>query len=1271
MNDAYLIKMPVFDSATAATSTSPALSGATATVIKLPLNRWVIVKPQGSVSGDNSLAVDGIVNPSQALDTSVALTFYAYVSYYTTFQNTKVSYTNPLSNTLTATTAFTGTGATFVASRTTTQDLIDLTITINNNFASVQLVIVLFPAELTPSNLCREAASSAVELKTCVVSGNYASITVNPKSTYSGNINFIVKFSQVATSATAGAVSNFGIHIYSSPSAAYASDNFIIFKVDNVNSALTLTAKTYDVPLPVFAEWEQVPYLSDVYPQANNKYGPLKFQVNFPSTVTTVMTIEVVLGASLIQSTTTNTKGDITDNTLVCYINDGTNTYTAGVTYDATNIKLVISGFSSNLASGTVLTFLVQVKTQFVLSSIVKTGLMTSSATNAYFKPKITVLSAGVAILGTELEPFYIQTQTLFPFSIGQILTTKISAENIIELMFTPPSAINMLILEFPIKDDNGNMWPDVIASSSYISDGLIPCAGFNVAIPTGGQIACRLYLGSSSGVTRPSTITITGFTSTTAQFQIILNGIVNPATAGINVNIYARAFSGSTHIGSSFIRSAYQTISTTNDFTAVPADTNYVVSSPTPWSSSTFTFKTGVALNPGSFVRVTLDPTCSVSGTLTTSLSTTVLAPAIMQIPGTNMIIITIDSTGTALAVDSTYTISGIQCQGLNNVQFELLHQTSDSLGELRTSDLQQAPVTVTLTGTPTFTTNSLYTGQSSVTGRAEIDLSAFVGAAYYPVASGFSIKIVFQNFIIADNSISSCLVYAGLTQSNEAMPIGCSAEASNTLKISGFSAISTTVPLSFEIVFETASAFVAGTADVYIYMNDADYTTDTYILQGQASFTAPSEITLPTINVGTSGISTTGVSPGNSNDIVITVPAATFSTDPTPDGTSLRIALDVTSSILKSTSTCSTSNTADYDPTTCVIDATNQYITIAFTSTAGTSITNLPTSDITITDLNPWPIDGSKVFAFLQIFDGSSTTYSSSGGYILSTGAYTATTTMLHTTGGEVNEFGFTFSAPIDLSSSHVFAVVSSDVTLPTSVDYFQIDCSCTQGSTALSVNCYSNAANNRITVHPQTTIASGSSQTCYIPEITNGGGSSLSFQYQILDIISGQALYSSASINEASTTTGGSGTATIATNYPSSILLNTAISFSLAVTTPDALTSGAVVYVDLNQAGPILSTCPSSSTFSAVRCYTLRKNIVVGVLSGSVSASGSVNLFSSTSLTFPNRLYGDTSKYLVTGFVANGGQILSTASHDYSASFFAGTIFFYLVNINPFVT
>lgn len=900
--------------------------------------------------------------------------------------------------------------------------------------------------------------------------------------------------------------------------------------------------------------------------------------------------------------------------------------------------------------------------------SVVKTGLITTSSANSYFKPKVTVISGSSGVQAFESGPFYVQTTAIFSVSLGSMLTTSASSQNIIEFLITISNAVTKLVFEFPAADDDGNaMWPADITPGTN-DDSLFPCAGESLTL-SGNQLACTSFAGTSTGATRPSIITVTGFTSTAnTQFGIILTGIANPTDPSTFVDIFVRAFSGSTLVSSSCIKAAYMTTST-GAITTAAADTTYAITSDKValWPSTTFTFKSGVNIGLNQFVQITLPSQCTLSSSPTSSIGT-VLS---MLTPSSTSLIMKATS---ALTANSIYTITNIQCQTDVGVTFTMVHSTDGSAGEIRTSDLEKSTseinsqTVVTPTGTPNFLSNSLFGGQSNVFAKVKIDLSAFASAGL-TISAGYELKVIFnKDGFIAPDSLTSCLVYDGLTQANAAQPITCTVTTSGSTanggiaKIAGFSGLGT---LSLEISFGSSSTN-DGTADIYLYSSDSKYASDEYTAQMHVSFSISQNSGISQITNSGGALTASGVRPGAtppSNQFTFDIPNA-GTTGFTYSSQKLNVIFESTAFTSLAPTDCTLSSTDHY--TTCVVDTTNNLLSLEFNATSGDSIPNLPTESITVTTTGTWPILGSKVFITLEINDGSPT-YSSDIAYISLSGSYALSTTdigMLHQTASSVNEFSFQFTPLIDINTRYALAVESTEVTMPTSVQYAEIDCLCynTVVSTTIPItaNCYSDSTNKRITIHPQAAaVSAGNLMECYIPEITNGA-STTNFAFSLLDMMNGFALYSSSPtlvISSATSSSGGS--ATITPNYASTNnKAGSPIVFSLQVTTPVDLDAGASVYVNLNQAGPVLSTCPSGSALRQIRCYTKRKNIVVAVLANSVTTSSNINLFSSTSLAFPSILLS-TSYYTVSGFIAkdDASSILATSSTDYSSSFIAG--------------
>ena len=672
--DSYLIRSPAYDQSTSSSASTTTVGGQTCDVVILPSNRWIILKPQAVVAaGANNAVIETLKNPAKTLDSGIVLSFYAYHSDPLAYKSTKVTYTNPLSNALTPGSALAA--ATFTASSLETNTKIDLTISISNNFDDAKLVTIKFPAELTPSHLCREAPSSVVEIVTCKVAGQIASIIVNPQASYTGDIDFNIAFSEVLTQATAGAVSDFEVHLYSSESSTHASDVMIIYKVDDVDPSLTLVVATNNVVAPQYLEWIHVPHLSDVLPVGNDRYGPLKFQLTAPVNIDPNMKIEISLDSSLVQDGATNTLNDINDNTLTCFIAEGTNRYTAAVAYDSGSNMITLSDFSAALTSGDTFNFLIQVQTQFIVSGTVKTGLKTASITNTFFIPKVVIKDVtDTAMHAVDLEPYYIQTTDMFELSISKMLTTKINENNIIKFDMEITGDVNMLVFEFPTQHDDGSaMWPtDVV--QTHEDDALLPCASA-LASP----LLCISKAGSTGAHARPSTITVTGFTATSnTAFSVILFQILNPAAVDTYAEIIVRAFDGTTHRGTSWLRPAFQAATSANTIATEAAVALYSVTSDQPaLKDATYTFKTGVAVAVDNFIIVRLPAQCTYGGSASAS---SVGTPIKMQLLEEESFII---QPTTALAADDTYTITNIICSQLASVTFSLQHQEGDNSGE------------------------------------------------------------------------------------------------------------------------------------------------------------------------------------------------------------------------------------------------------------------------------------------------------------------------------------------------------------------------------------------------------------------------------------------------------------------------------------------------------------------------------------------------------------------------------------------------------------
>ena len=1283
--DAYLIKMPAsIDTAPAASSSAPTIGGSGTNTYKLPNLRWILIRPTTSIgAASNTVDVTGVVNPITSYDPSATLSFYAYHSQFDSYRMTKVTYTNPLSSTsMTPSTTFSGTGATFTASATNTNDLIDLTIKINNNFLSAQLITIQFPAQLTPSHLCREGVDSVVEVKTCSVSGQLATITINPKITYT-NVDFVIKFSSVLTSSSAGAVSDFQIHTYWSTAATHASTDYIIYQLDSVSPSMTLTTPTIDVGPPDFFEWESLPYLSDVYPTANGRYGPLRFKIKFVNSVATTETIEITLGDALVADTTTNTVGDVTDNKLVCFITDGTTTYTASVAY-TTNL-ITLSSFSSTLTSGISYTFIIQVQTQLMISGEVKTGLKVADITK-YFRPKITVKNAGTGVQEAELEPFYpaVLPTSSFSFELKKVLSTNANIDNIMEFILTVgTSAIDTLIFEFPVSDDYGNsMWPADIAPN-YANDQIIPCGIYPLSAGTvtvNGSATdvnypvCRVSKGSSTGFSRSSTVTVSGISVASGNaFHIALTSIRNPTAAGTLVDVLVQAFTGSTtYVGSAYLRSAFQIQSLGTSF--APSSSNIITSDKPPlWTDpTTLSITPGVGVPVDNFIRIKLDPYCY----LTAAPTSTVGNAMIMGEPGAEYVLLSVTS---AVTASIPYTVSNIQCSKFTGVTFEVLHMNDDTSGELITSGISTGATTTatTLSGSFTITTNTETTGKPSALARVSVDLTGLaIGMSYPSIKAGYEMQLSITGYIF--DTLTSCLVYGGFTQVNEDVPISCTI-SSGDLKITGFSGFTT--PL-LELGFTTIGSFTSGSIQARLYPPTS---TTELVLDGTVGLTlAPSFTTATgTIEISASGlITTTGVKPGGeSSSVTFTIPSpGTLTPDITSTTTEILVVrFENSAQILKSSTTCSVTDGTSTFSGTCTVDDSNQLIKLPFNN--GVTLASLPAADITLTDTDVWPFTGSSVFANFEIYDDSdistaTRTHQSYTGYISleNAGSYTlapADIVPLHLARSQVNEISFKFTAPVAMTTSYGIAIITTDITYPSTTSNYQIDCLCYLNgpSTVFNANCYSTSTSNTLHIFPQSSLASGVYITCYIPELTAGTSGTISFQYKIIGKLSGVSYYTS-NTESFSTLPITTNAFTMTPNYGATNYGGSSILFSLSVTTPDALASGASIYLDLNKAGPVptTATCPSGAPFSAARCYSLNKYIVVGILSAPVSSGGSVSFYSGTSMIIPSLLY-DTSTptyYTVSGFIASGTTYLASST-DYSSQFAASNIIFLKKNID----
>ena len=527
-----------------------------------------------------------------------------------------------------------------------------------------------------------------------------------------------------------------------------------------------------------------------------------------------------------------------------------------------------------------------------------------------------------------------------------------------------------------------------------------------------------------------------------------------------------------------------------------------------------------------------------------------------------------------------------------------------------------------MTHAGTTSFDVNSLHYDVAGTTGKIELDLSVIDSAV--TIDSGYRLKLVFTDYIVKADTLTNCIIYDGLTQSNEGKPISCDVGTAPThAKIYDFSSITGT--LKMEVTFTTMSnPFADGTIEIYAYPTEAEYTADNYVAYTTISLTAPTALTTGAIDLNGGAVTVAPVSPGATPTVplVITIPAGTPFTIASSAASKLLITLETGTSLITATSVCSCSGT-NYAPA-CTVNDANQQIELTLTD-AVTAFTNIPDTDITITNPGIWPSQGTKMFVVFELLDATDTaTHTSDAGYIALEGDYVLLVPhigYLHTAENEMNEYSFEVTAPMAMDAKTVLAVSSAEITLPSSTDYAQIDCLCERAGTSVGANCYSNPANTRMTVHFQVAVNKDDVVKCYIPEIQNGAAGAHSFSYSILDIFSAHTFYSSsAPVSALSTVAATPGTATFSTATYSSGEVGSSTTFDLVMDTPTALNIAAHAYVNLAKAGPILTNCPTASS----RCYTQVNNIVVMPLTAAAAATDVIIIYTSATLTLPDRLY-----------------------------------------------
>jgi hypothetical protein len=149
--------------------------------------------------------------------------------------------------------------------------------------------------------------------------------------------------------------------------------------------------------------------------------------------------------------------------------------------------------------------------------------LTTTGNQGVSFSVQLRVVNSGdTETEGVRSEPFYIGRKELAPmnFKLAEFATLIEKQSTFLKFSFTTTSKTNKLILEFPVKENEIDMWTDVNLGSDvyrkwYDGDS-IPCSSFNTLIED-DEFQCIMEAGSAVGLKRSIKVHVVGFNAGTS----------------------------------------------------------------------------------------------------------------------------------------------------------------------------------------------------------------------------------------------------------------------------------------------------------------------------------------------------------------------------------------------------------------------------------------------------------------------------------------------------------------------------------------------------------------------------------------------------------------------------------------------------------------------------------------------------------------------------------------------------------------------------------
>ena len=341
MSDYYVLKTPpMSSSASGSFTTTTNLNGlGTSDILVLPLNQYIIIRPNAAAVGAGTYAatIANIYTP----DTASTLTFSGTLTLFSTMSATQISYGDGAP--MTTTTPVTVTLDTDQVQRDSL-----MTITMNAIFQGIQSVIISVGNRINVGVDCYENTNSQIQILQCTTdtTNNRVLITLESKTYAAASRNLIVNV--VSTNgATAGAVNNFNFYYYTTvetnPTVATGQANSYL----NVNPGVTLTSTAPVGPEPTSLQFGYVPFREDRTGIVNGDIGDLIIRVTLANALSAGYQVTLDLDNF---------------NVAVTFINVGDVTSRAGVIMSSGN---TIVQANAVLTNNNVITFTIPAGTNF------------------------------------------------------------------------------------------------------------------------------------------------------------------------------------------------------------------------------------------------------------------------------------------------------------------------------------------------------------------------------------------------------------------------------------------------------------------------------------------------------------------------------------------------------------------------------------------------------------------------------------------------------------------------------------------------------------------------------------------------------------------------------------------------------------------------------------------------------------------------------------------------------------------------------------------